>query len=285
VTIAPGDLKAFRTNVMLETGLTDPVSVGIVGDDRHAASGGYHISGDDINRAGRYGTDYSTRRNRDRFLPNPYASAVDIGDDWPRGGRNAWIRFSNLLVSHLMAGDPALAAVRAVNYSPDGRQCKRYDTANRSSGIINSTDTVTVHTHIEWWRDTAGQAVRATSLAAILGYVRTARDHTNDLKGDEVGTLTAPDGHEGDVYFTLTAVPTPENTRVAAHVALSRLMADVATIKAQTARTVDMGALAAALAPLLSVSKDAVVAAMQDPEVQQVIYQQSFNADQASENS
>jgi hypothetical protein len=35
----------------------------------------------------------------------------------------------------------------------------------------------------------------------------------------------------------------------------------------------------------LSVSKDAVVAAMQDPEVQQVIYQQSFNADQASENS
>lgn len=272
-TNAPGDLKAFRADVMRETGITDPVAVGITGDPAHAARGGYHISSDDINHAGKFGTDYSTRRPRDHFLPNAYASAVDIGDNWPRGGREAWLRFNNLLIAHLMSGDPSLAAVRAINFSRDGIERKRYDTANRPQGIIDSTDTVTIHTHIEWWRDTANKPVRASSLSTILGYIRTARDHTSEPKGAEVGTLTAPDGHEGDVYYTLTSIPTPENSRIAAHVALSRLLADVAIIKTQTAQPIDVDALAAAVASHLpdTVDSAAVLAAFRTDEVKQIL--------------
>lgn len=165
-TEAPADLKSLRAAVMHETGITDVVEVGIVGDVAHAARGGYHISGDDINRAGRFGSDFSTKRARDHFLPNPFACAVDIGDDWPRGGRAAWLRFGNNVAWELIHTNE-MPSIRAINYSPDGSLRWRIDrqTAWRTE---SSNDTVDIHTHIEWYRDTEGQRQQCLDRIAAL---------------------------------------------------------------------------------------------------------------------
>jgi hypothetical protein len=168
MTNAPPDLAAFRTGTVIPlTGLQGD-NVGIAPDASHLSSGGYHVGCADIQSISRWNVDYSTRQARDRQQPNTnVASAMDIGDDWPRGGRAAWLRFNNLLVAQLRAGDPGLAALRAVNFSPDGTARKRYDSLNPNDGVINSTDSVYMHTHLEWWRDTVGTAARARSLARI----------------------------------------------------------------------------------------------------------------------
>lgn len=146
--------RTFVANMRRITGL-GAVEVGVAPDQSHLASGGYHCGPDDIRRIGRWSTDYSTRQARDKIGGND-ASAFDVGDDWPRGGRAAWLRWNNLFLRQLQAADPALASVRAINFSPDGTARRRYDTFNRAQGVISSTDSVYMHTHGETWRDQAG---------------------------------------------------------------------------------------------------------------------------------
>jgi hypothetical protein len=189
MTNPPGDLATFRTGkVIPATGLQGN-DVGINPDSAHLGDGGYHVGCVDVQRIGRWNTDYSTRQQRDRLDGTNLASAMDIGDDWPNGGRPAWLRFNNLLVSQLRASDPALAALRAVNFSPDGSLRRRYDSLHPEQGVIPSTDSVTIHTHLEWWRNTAGTASRARSLARIGQIIDAAIRNT----------LVPPDGDEDDM--------------------------------------------------------------------------------------
>lgn len=168
MTTSPGDLDLFRRQkVMPLTGLSGN-DVGISPDEEHLKGGGYHVGEQDIQQIGRWLKDYSTRQGRDRNSPKSnWACAMDIGDDWPNGGRAAWLRFNNLLVARMRASDPELVALRAVNFSPDGTARKRYDSLHPEDGIINSTDSVYMHTHLEWWRDTVNSALRARSLVRI----------------------------------------------------------------------------------------------------------------------
>lgn len=166
MTNAPAELLWFRGVVMATTGLTDPVEVGISGDDDHPK--GYHRGVVDIVAAGNYPVnDYSTRQLRDRVSGND-ASAMDIGDDWPHGGRAAWLRFNNSLIDELYHYAERLPNLRAMNFSRDGVEQKRYDTNTPSAGIINSTDSVTIHTHLEFWRDKVGRAATLDRIAAHL---------------------------------------------------------------------------------------------------------------------
>lgn len=195
-TQAPPDLLQFRQWAMAETGLTDPVEVGIVGDPAHEERGGYHISGDGINAKGKLSTDYSTKRPRDHFLPSPYASAVDVGDNWPRGGRTAWLRFGNNVSWELIHHPEAMPTIRAINWSPDGTAKKRYDTANPAQGVIDSTDTVDIHTHVERWRDAQGTAQGLADLVRLRAHIIAARDNTSitvalaQLTGDDMADPT-----------------------------------------------------------------------------------------------
>lgn len=165
MTNAPGDLLAFRTTVRAKTGITNPASIGIVGDPAHEASGGYHVGRSALIRIGKFNParpagdsreDFSARLARDRAALSEDGSAMDIGYGWPHGGNAAWLRFNRLLVAQLRAGDPDLRPIRAVNYSPDGSAKLRVD---REHGFAaeSSKDTVDVHTHIEWYRDTIGR--------------------------------------------------------------------------------------------------------------------------------
>lgn len=195
MTSAPVDLGAFRTGAVIpKTGLSGD-AVGIAPDASHLAGGGYHVGCEDIQRIGRWNTDYSTRQARDRLDGTNDASAMDIGDNWPRGGRAGWLRFNNLLVARLRASDPELAALRAVNFSPDGTARKRYDSLHPGDGVIDSTDTVYMHTHLEWWRDTKSTAARARSLARI-GQIIDAAITNTQLGGDDMATVD-------DVYLLL----------------------------------------------------------------------------------
>lgn len=186
MTNAPSDLLAHRSVMAGITGLTNPADIGIVGDGAHQRTGGYHEGKDVLVSIGRYhppasshvgaaGEDYSARLARDRNGLTLSASAVDYGDNWPHGGREAWLRFNNALVAALHANVPALAAVRAVNYSPDGIQRLRTD---RQSGwsVITSTDQVTIHTHAEYYRDTEGH--RQATLDYVANLARAAVNPT-----------------------------------------------------------------------------------------------------------
>jgi hypothetical protein len=212
MTNSPADLLGFRRQVMAETGLADPADIGIVGDGAHARTGGYHEGHDVLVAIGRYHPgaqyvgssveDYSCRLGRDRAGLTDSASALDIGAQWPRGGRLAWLRFNNSLVRTLQAGDPALAAIRAVNYSPDGTSRHRIDRQYGFNVIEDSTDSVDVHTHIEWYRDTEGN--RQTSLDRLVALVRAARDNTTPTAGKDPEMMLiarekgSPNGYIGD---------------------------------------------------------------------------------------
>ena len=156
MTNAPTDLLTVRQRVMAATGLTDPADVGIVGDGIHARTGGYHEGADVLAAIGVLNSDYSVAEYaRDQRGLTNSASAMDIALAWPNGGRAAAIRFSNLIVADLLAGTPGTECVRAINYSPDGTTRLRRD--QRSGlGAESSSDSVDIHTHFEFWRDTEG---------------------------------------------------------------------------------------------------------------------------------
>jgi hypothetical protein len=204
MTDAPTDLHGFVDQIRAVCGFTDPNEVGMLPNQAHLSSGGYHCGVQNIRDIGRYDKDYSTRQGRDRIGGNT-ASAVDIGDNWPHGGRAAWLRFNNTLVAQLRAGDPALSALRGVNFSPDGTARKRYDSNNPGQGVINSTDTVTIHTHLEFWRNTAGTAGRAQTLARVVQLAQAAiggaPTPTPTTQGDQTMFLVKP-GNSSTVYLS-----------------------------------------------------------------------------------
>jgi hypothetical protein len=178
MTNSPADLLGFRATVMRLTGLTDPKQVGIVGDGVHQLTGGYHegkdvlvaiqvYHGPPTSHVGSGNEDYSARLLRDRVALTNDASAMDIAFKWPNGGNDAWKRFNNLLVADLKANRAELAAVRATNYSEDGIKKQRIDRQNGWTQESTS-DTVDVHTHLEFYRDTIGKRQSAFDRLAQL---------------------------------------------------------------------------------------------------------------------
>lgn len=152
MTIAPNDLVVTRLDLLHRTGLPGD-AIGIKGNAAHVADGiGYHLGKDQL-KMGR--GPYSARLARDRRGLTNAASALDLGCTWGHGGRAAWLRFNRLLLAALRAGDPALAGIRAINCTLDGQSRHRFDRENGFKDATSS-DSVTTHTHIEWYRDTEG---------------------------------------------------------------------------------------------------------------------------------
>jgi hypothetical protein len=283
-TVVPADLLAWRAEGMRITGL-GAIDFGIAPNADHKISGGYHCGVQDVINIGRFPEgDYSTRQQRDRVGGN-VACAVDPGDDWPNGGRSAWLRFNNLLVTQLRAKDPQLSAVRAVNFSPDGTACKRYDTLHPEAGIIASTDSVYMHTHIEFWRDTEGK--RAQSLTRLLQIMRAAVNNMplGDDDMDQTEQLNPPNGAKNTVGQALnigtqnrdiqvlddaaSGYGTPRPTSMAGRI--RDIQTKVAEIQAGQVSQ--------------EVVTAAVVAALQDPAVQAVLVAVSQRGANLAEDS
>ena len=224
MTNAPDDLLAVRRAVMEQTGLT-AVECGIVGDSVHAETGGYHEGKADLVRVGVFGpagvtlsgtpqsrTDYSVRLIRDRSAATDDASALDIGLAWSdeAGGRPAAIRFTSLMVADLKAATPGTEPLRAMNYSPDGSLKRRIDKENDLAAEVSS-DTVDIHTHFEFYRDTEGQRdgaflalVKRRITQAITGVDPGAGEDDEEMSTGMVSrgfAFGGPDGRK-DEYVT-----------------------------------------------------------------------------------
>jgi hypothetical protein len=211
VTEAPADLIQLQKAIIVVTGLPAD-AVGIKGDKKHADKGvSYHLGKDQIKKNK---NPYSVRLKRDVNGLTNAASAMDIGDDWPRGGREAWKRFNNLLVAALQGGDPALATIRATNFSPDGSQRKRAD-RQLAFRIGDSDDNVDIHTHIEWYRDTEGHRDGAciTRIVALMEQAITGKEQKGFL-------MALTDTQQANIAFTLLNIPSPDgsHSRVPLHV-------------------------------------------------------------------
>lgn len=133
---------------------------GIVGDARHAAEGGYHISRDDIVAA--RGSDYSTTRPRDRRGPGNAASAIDMNMD-----RTWMIRTTRRALSACRAGDGRLANVRAVNGTLDGVTGIRIEIAD-GCDLYSATPDHAWHVHVEFFRDSAADAAKQYGFVAVV---------------------------------------------------------------------------------------------------------------------
>jgi hypothetical protein len=193
MTNAPADLLAVRRAVMALTGVSDPADMGIVGDEAHAASGGYHEGRDSLTRAGVVNTDYSVvEYARDRAGLTDSASAFDMALAWsPRaGGRAAAIRATNLLVDDLRGGHPSMGCVRAMNYTPDGTAKRRIDRRN-GFAVTSSGDSVDIHTHFEFFRDTEGQRAGAF-LDLVRARILQAQGRDDMLASDPDGVWLYP---------------------------------------------------------------------------------------------
>lgn len=206
----PADLLAFRASVRAATGLASN-AVGIVGDGAHQRTGGYHEGVDVLRAIGRFhppatirvgssGEDYSARLLRDRLGLTGEASAVDIGDDWPHAGRVAWLRYNGLLYAEMRDHPERLPALRAINVSLDGRSKRRYDQQHRADGLTVSTDTVTTHTHHEYYRDTAGKPARVQTLSRQLQLIAAA------VAG---AAVVAASGEDDDMKFLVRHADSP----------------------------------------------------------------------------
>lgn len=212
---SPSDLLSLRSRFAEEAGLA-VTDIGIAADESHLTGGGYHCGGLDLRRINAIGRDdYSIRQPRDRAYyqwelahGSNWASAMDLGEAWKRGGRGAWIRFNNLFRAQLGAKDPALAAVRGVNYTPDGTTKRRFDCLTHQES--SSADTVTWHTHIEWWRDTIATAVRAYSINRLVQIAIAARDNVAlpTSSPTKAPAAVSPLALEGaSMIYTLNNVP------------------------------------------------------------------------------
>lgn len=279
-------LRTFAANMRIITGLTGG-DVGTVPDEAHMdPPAGYHVSASGIRAAGRWDVDYSTRQARDRTHPDSDdCRAFDIGDNWPHGGRAAWLRWNNMFQHQLAIADPVLAPIRAINFSPDGTLRRRYDTLHRDQGIISSTDTVTIHTHTEIWTDKINSADLDPALRRIEQMARAAIANIpleDQMAIDPAGDFTKPltqgnPGYAGQardtgIAFGWSAAQTASaNTasllagQAAASAKLDAILSDVAGFDAEQLSEIEARAkigAAAALAEAREGYASAIVAAL-----------------------
>ncbi len=125
--------------------------IGIVGDQSHQSTGGYHVGNDVLVKIGKLHTDYSKRQSsRDRPGSNA-AMALDIGG---LSGQQLY-ELTAWLIAQCKANAPDAADIREVigRESPSGG-IVRYDRLGLQFGEPAGHDT---HTHLSYFRDSEGR--------------------------------------------------------------------------------------------------------------------------------
>lgn len=199
MTYAPADLLAVRLYLLASTGLSGD-AVGIVGDDDHLSTGGYHIGNDGLSQAGRLTSDYSKRESsRDRPGSNA-ASALDIGQ-FVRGGVS--LRSLTLgIVAACQRGDPRTGDVREIIYTPDGSTVRRFDRL----GIRSTGDSSHLfHTHVSFFRDSEGRRAQTDNFLGLLRELIEGGD--GDMTPEQAEALARVDGRLAVLYYGMPTNP------------------------------------------------------------------------------
>lgn len=127
-------------------------SIGIIGDQSHRSTGGYHVGNDVLAAIGKLNTDYS-KRQTDKDRPGSNAAmALDIGG---LSGQQLY-ELTRWIIAQCRAGTADTRNIREVigRRSPSGG-VTRYD-ALGILGDSGSADHET-HTHISYYRDSEGE--------------------------------------------------------------------------------------------------------------------------------
>lgn len=222
-------------------------AIGIVGDQSHQATGGYHVGNDVLARIGKLNTDYS-KRQTDKDRPGSNAAmALDIGG---LSGQQLY-ELTRWIIAQCRAGTADTRNIREVigRRSPAGG-VTRYD----ALGILpdsGSADHAT-HTHISYYRDSEGGD--KTSLFRRY-YEPTSTPPETDMDFNESQKLDAVFNVYNTVTLDTDGTVNGAGTLATFPVPLTGLLksvaADVAAIKAGQASVpvqVDAAAVAAALA-------------------------------------
>jgi hypothetical protein len=146
---APQPLKDARTFWLTTVPTLDPLAVGIIGDDSHAASGtSYHLGKDALKS-----TSYSIVESaRDKNGLTNAAAALDVGYFTIKVGTKTYTLrdYNRWLIAQCEAHAPDTLDIREVIYSLDGKVVKRWDRL----GIRTTGDSSHLqHTHKSYFRD------------------------------------------------------------------------------------------------------------------------------------
>src|ERR1041384_8254530 len=129
----------------------DPDAIGIVGDQSHKATGGYHVGNDVLAMIGKLNTDYSKRQTEKDRPGSNAAMALDIGGLSPQ----RLYELTSWLIAQCRAGTPDSRNIREVigRRSPGGGVTRYH-----ALGILGDSGSIDHewHTHISYYRDSEG---------------------------------------------------------------------------------------------------------------------------------
>lgn len=154
-------------------------AIGIVGDQSHQSSGGYHVGNDVLAQIGKLNTDYS-KRQTDKDRPGSNAAmALDIGD---LSGQ-ALYELTNWLIAQCKAGTPDSRNIREIigRESPAGGII-HYDALGLQDGEPAGHD---AHTHISYYRDSEGQDKTSLFRRYYEGDPVTPQAEPGEIEGEE----------------------------------------------------------------------------------------------------
>lgn len=166
-TVAPPLIKQLATDWSKNCGLSSAKVSGIIGDQAHAARGGYHIA-----RADQSATNYSVVRPDDKGGPSNAAAAIDM----TMNAADMRLCSQRLVTVFNNAADPRRKYLNAFNGTVDSKNARRWDVYARK--VKAATSDHLWHVHLEVRRKYVGSAV---AMAAIL----------SALKGEPVATYKA----------------------------------------------------------------------------------------------
>lgn len=155
-------------------------SIGIVGDQSHRATGGYHVGNDVLAMIGKLFTDYSKRQTEKDRPGSDAAMALDVGGLSAR----ALSDLTNWLIAQCRAGTADTRNIREIigRRTPAGG-VTRYD----ALGILadsGSSDHET-HTHISYYRDSEG----TDKTAVFRRYYEPAPPPSTPHEEDDMGVM------------------------------------------------------------------------------------------------
>jgi hypothetical protein len=195
-------------------------AIGIVGDQSHQSSGGYHVGNDVLAQIGKLNSDYS-KRQTDKDRPGSNAAmALDIGG---LPGQQL-SDLTNWLIAQCRAGTADTRNIREVigRKSPAGG-IQHYDALGLQTGLPAGHDT---HTHISYYRDSEGGDKTSLFRRYFEG---TPQEDDMPLSNEDVMKI-----------WTWDLVDGPGVGQ--AYQLMNKLVADVAELKAQPAGQVTITA-------------------------------------------
>ncbi len=185
-TVAPPLVKKLAADWKTQCGYSSAKVSGVIGDQVHAARGGYHIG-----RQFQPSTNYSVVRPDDKGGPSDAAAAIDM----TMNAADMRLCTQRLVAVFNNPNDPRRKYLNAFNGTVDSKNARRWDVYARK--VKAATRDHLWHVHLEIRRKYVGSA---TAMRAIL----------SALKGEAVSTYTGrlSSVPAGSAKPTSTGVPT-----------------------------------------------------------------------------